>query len=85
MKKLTLSAEEDVIKEAKRLAAENHTSVSAMFARWVRAVSGRRKQGRRERLGPLTRKALGLGKLPSDESDRELLEEALADKYGVDL
>jgi hypothetical protein len=35
-KKLTLSIDEDVIKQAKKLAAQNHTSVSGMFTRIVR-------------------------------------------------
>jgi hypothetical protein len=32
MKKITLSAEESVIEQAKKLAAQQKTSVSAMFA-----------------------------------------------------
>ncbi len=35
-----------------------------------------------EALGPLTRKALGLAKLPPGKSYREILEEALLEKYG---
>ena len=85
MKKLTLGADEEVIRQAKRLAAENHTSVSSMFSRWVLSMTRRRKQKSGEPIGPLTRKALGLAKLPADKSDRELLEEALAEKYGVEL
>ena len=85
MKKLTLGADEEVIRQAKRLAAENHTSVSAMFSRWVRTMARQKKEGPREKLGPLTRKALGLVKLPEDKSDRELLEEALAEQYEIEL
>jgi hypothetical protein len=44
MKKLTLSAEPDVVDMAKKLAAERGTSVSAMFSQFIRvrlARSGR--------------------------------------------
>jgi hypothetical protein len=77
--KLTLSADKDLIEEAKKLAAKEGTSLSSMVSRFLRAVlTGRQKQ---QRPGPLTRKATGLVKLPVDKSDRDLLETALADKY----
>ena len=41
MKKLTLSADEKVIAQAKRLAVRQRTSVSAMFARFVTSTSRR--------------------------------------------
>ena len=40
MTKLTLSVEEDVAEQAKRLAKANKTSVSAMFSRFVRSAAG---------------------------------------------
>ena len=77
--KLTLSADKELIEEAKELAEKEGTSLSSMFSRFLRAVlMGRRKQ---ELPGPLTRKATGLVKLPANKSDRALLEEALGDKY----
>ncbi len=80
MTKLTLSADKGLIEEAKELAAKEGTSLSSMFSRFLRAVlAGRRKH---PQAGPLTRKATGLVKLPANKSDRELLEEALADKHG---
>jgi len=82
--KLTLSAEEKVVRKARQLAKRNKTSISAMFSRWVLAMSSRQDKKRRAPLGPLTRRALGLAKLPADTSDRHLLEEALAEKYGID-
>jgi len=36
----------------------------------------------KKRLGPLTRKATGIVKLPPGKTDRELLEEALVEKHG---
>lgn len=77
--KLTLSADKKLIEDAKKLAEEQGTSLSSMISRYLEAVLRVRHQ--KTKLGPLTRKALGLVKLPSDKSDRELLEEALLEKY----
>ena len=79
MKKLTLSAEPEVIAEAHRLAELQGTSVSAMFSRIVRLLS--RRDCERPRLGPGVKKASGLIQLPEGKSERDLLEEALAEKY----
>jgi hypothetical protein len=79
MTKLTLSAEPEVIAEAHRLAELHGTSVSAMFSRMIRLLS--RLQGERPRIGPGARKASGLLRLPEGKSDRDVLEEALAEKY----
>jgi hypothetical protein len=82
MKKLTLSADEHVIRKARQLARRNKTSISAMFSRFVLATSEREAPSGEERLGPLTRRALGLAKLPAGKPDREVLEDALMEKYG---
>jgi len=81
MKKLTLSADESVIREAKNLASESGTSVSSMFERFVRSLSRRRKPVRP--VGPIARKATGVIRLPAGKSERAVLEDALIDKYGV--
>lgn len=80
MPKLTLSADKDVIKKAKHLAQERGTSVSAMFSQFVKSMAST-DQGPRERLGPITRKAMGLVKLPPDKPYRELIEEAIIERY----
>ena len=79
MKKLTLSMDEETIAQAKRLAAEPGSSVSAMFSRLVRAMA--LKPGEKIKIGPIARRATGLVKFPSGKTDRELLEDALADQY----
>ncbi len=81
MPKLTLSADREVIRQAKKLARENRTSISAMFARFIRLAAIRGKV--EEQLGPITRRATGLGRLPEGKTDREVLEEALMEKYGL--
>lgn len=82
--KLTLSAEKSVIDRAKRLAAEHGTSVSGLFARLITAMS-QPEQHTDITLGPLTREAIGLVGLPAKRLEREILEEALAEKYGIAL
>lgn len=77
--KLTLSIEKQTVKDIKRLAKDEGTSVSAMFERFARSVTQkRRKSGE---LGPATRKASGMLKLPRGKSDRQVLEEALMERF----
>ena len=78
--KLTLSAEKEVIRQAKKLAAENGTTVSALFSNIFRAMG--HTSGLQESPAPLTRKATGLIRLPPGADDQRLLEDALAAKYG---
>lgn len=79
MTKLTLSADDELVEQAKRLAAESGTSVSSLFARFVRAAL--QEESRTAEPGPLTRRATGLAKLPAGKSDRELIEDALAERH----
>ena len=81
MKKLTLNAEPEVIDEARRLAEAQGTSVSSLFARIVRFLA--RREGKQLPIGRLTRSASGLIKLPPGKSEREVLEDALVEKYGL--
>ncbi len=77
--KLTLSADSELIRQAKQLARKRGTSLSAMFDRFIRSVV--LQEERSEAPGPLTAQALGLIHLPEDRTDSELLEEALAEKH----
>jgi hypothetical protein len=79
--KLTLTADKETIKRAKKLAAQNGTSVSAMFSRMVIAMTHDRES--EEPPGPLTRKATGLINISSSAKDDQLLEDALTRKYGI--
>jgi hypothetical protein len=81
MTKLTLSIEEGVVEKAKRIAEANKTSVSAMFSQFVRSMDGRR--ARSPRIGPLTRKLSGIVKLPRNKNYKQLLAEALVERYGT--
>jgi len=80
--KLTLSADKKLVEQAKKLAEEEGTSLSSMFARFLETILKRRRKKDDTPPGPVTRKATGLAKLPANKSDRELLEKALAEKHG---
>lgn len=83
MKKLTLSADERVIEQAKSLAARQGTSVSAMFGRLVRALSERGKDDSGVPAGSIAAKAAGTIRLPKGKTTGDVLSEALAEKYGA--
>jgi len=83
MPKLTLNADAKVIEQAKHLAAERGTSVSALFARFVKALAGDRDNAPQStRLGKLTRQATGVVDL-GGRDDADVLAEALKDKHGL--
>jgi len=81
MQKLTLSADESIVRKAKKLAEEEDTSVSAMFDRFLRLLLARRAKA--PTIGPIAMKATGVITLPSGKQGGEILEEALAEKYGL--
>ncbi len=84
MKKLTLSMDEKDIRAARRIAREHGTSISAMFSRLVRAMAAKRRPRQHEELPPVTRRLTGMISAPEGKTDRELVEEALLDKHGLD-
>ncbi len=87
MAKLTLSADKKTIERAKKLASEYGTSVSSMFAQYieqldVHSVSTDDQVSRKSvKLGPATRRALGLVQLPKGKSYRTLIQQAMSDRY----
>ena len=83
MTKLTLSVDEKVVEQAKRLARRNRSSVSAMFSEFIRAAAQQGDGPRRAAIGPIARQATGLVSRPKRKSDRQVLQDALLDKYGL--
>jgi hypothetical protein len=64
------------------LAAENDTTVSAMFSRFIRGMA---KAGSGDiPISSNVRKLSGVIRLPEDRSDREIVAEALMQKHGFD-
>lgn len=77
--KLTLSAEKELVAEAKRIARQKNTSVSALFTQYIKEISDlQRSKGVP---GPITSKASGMISLPEGESGKKLLEDAIWEKY----
>ncbi len=80
--KLTLSADPEVVALAKALAAEQGTSVSVLFAHFVRTAAQRHRRAA-PRGTPVLRRLRGVVRLPAGRTDRELLEDALLDRHGL--
>ena len=81
MTKLTLRVDERIVKQAKRLAAQNHTSVSAMFSRLIVAMAQASDQDGKPT--PITDRATGLIRLPPGQDEyRDILSDALKGRYG---
>jgi len=79
MTKLTLRLDKSLVKEAKRFAKDEGASLSSLFRIFLHwAVKSRRKW---EGVGPITLRATGLVRFPSGKSERELLEDALVERY----
>jgi hypothetical protein len=81
MDKLTLSVEGPVVRRAKQIAEANGTSVSAMFSQFVEAMGWQNE--RPDKIGPLTRKLSGLIKTRRGKRYKELLADALMEKYRI--
>jgi len=81
MKKLTLSADAEVIARAKQLAQRDNTSVSAMFARFIRSLLRRDQVLEDAPADSIAARAMGFLSLPKGRSPRDVLTEALMEKY----
>ena len=80
MAKLTLSADSEVIEQAKRLAAERNTSISAMFSRFIRTLAD--GTGSDKSVGTLARRASGVIDLKG-QRHQDVLADSLNEKYGL--
>ena len=80
MKKLTLTAEPEVIDMAKKLAEARGTSVSAMFSQLI-APWPISDLGISDRTGPITRRLTGIAKPSRGKSDRQIIEDSLLRRY----
>ncbi|HPC93705.1 MAG TPA: DUF6364 family protein [Sedimentisphaerales bacterium] len=78
MAKLTLNADAETIEKAKRLAAERHTSVSALFSRFIRVLAN--GAGSDMPIGKIAKKASGMIDLKGRDY-RDVLTDSLRDKY----
>ena len=80
MARVTLEISEEVLARARERAAGQNTTVEAMVEGFLRAIAG--VPFRKDDLPPITRSAVGILKGLPDRPFKELLEEALEEKYG---
>lgn len=79
MPKLTLSVDPATVVLAKTLAAENGTSVSAVFERFVGLLAVQRNSPAKS-VAPLTQSLSGIVSIPKATTTRDVLEDALLDR-----
>jgi hypothetical protein len=79
MAKLTLSMDPRIVKQAKKLAQDNNTSLSSMIARFIQSLTARKNKT--TPIGPLTKKATGVISLKGADY-KDVLGEELTKKYG---
>jgi hypothetical protein len=82
MKKITLSADEETVRQAKRIAKREKTSVSALFAHFIRYRNQHVKTTNDVPADSLAARATGFLTLPKGKTPRDILTEALLEKYG---
>jgi hypothetical protein len=84
MTKLTLSMDKDVIATAKRIAGRHRQSVSSMLSNVVKAMAAQEKRQAGE-VPPdcVTACLRGVVQLPDGKPDRDLVAEALMERYGA--
>jgi hypothetical protein len=84
MQQITLKVDDQDVQAAERIAREHGTDVAGLFSRLVRAIMAARPPLDENELAPLTRKAMGIIRVPEGKSDRELVEEAIIEKHGLE-
>lgn len=85
-RKLTLTATPEIIALAEEQARNEGTSISSMFANFIKAKSrmgGRHERSRDRTIGPITQSLTGIVKLPDDFDEKEFMGRAIAEKYGL--
>jgi hypothetical protein len=81
MAQITLSADEEAVKRAERAAAARNTTVTSMLTTALEAIG--ELDFDTSDLPPVTRAALGMASNIPNRPYKELLVEALSDKYGA--
>ena len=76
MAKLTLSVPESSVRQAKHYARKNKTTVSALVDRFFCTLDPQDSSNT-----PLTESLVGIAKMPNGMNEKEVLTEAISDKY----
>ena len=84
--KLTLTMDKELIGRAKAHAAEQNISLSSFVANYFRAATASDNRGNKfdkNKLSPIVREAIGLAATSDNRPYKEMLLEALEEKYGL--
>jgi len=84
--KITLSADDKLVREMKRVARKRETSVSALFSKFAKSLIDLEEEKTPrvpQKVGPITRASLGIVKLPKGKTADQIREEAVFEKYGI--
>ncbi len=77
--KLTLSIEEDILRQAKEYAAETGSSLSSIVENYFKTLRGGKK--RRKKFSPAVQELMGSVPLPDNFDYKEFLSEELSKKH----
>jgi len=79
-RKLTLTLDNKTIERAKKYARENKISLSKLVEFYFRSLGFETRDDDVE-IAPITKELIGIAKFETSKTDRELLEEALSEKF----
>ena len=77
--KLTLTLDNKIIESAKNYAKENKVSLSKLVEFYFKSLN--KTEIQIENLPPITKELSGIAKIELQKSDKELLDEALTEKF----
>ena len=78
---LTINIDQNVVDSAEIYAKYTQKSISQLVEEYLVSISSKKTNDTDISLGPITRQLAGIIEIEDDTSRRELLEEALLEKY----
>lgn len=78
--KLTLTLDNKIIESAKKYAKKNNISLSKLVEFYFKSLSNESEKNI-DNIPPITKELSGIAKFKSNKSDKELLEEALNNRF----
>lgn len=82
MATLTITIDDETAAAVERITTREGTNLETLFRHYLNVLSAGARPIDRASLPPLTRQALGIGKGVPDRPYKELLGEAIEDRYG---
>jgi hypothetical protein len=79
--KLTLNIDQDVVENAKIYAKDTKRSISKLVEEYLSSISEKNVKNNNRPLGPITQELVGIISIDKNIDYKELLAEALMEKY----